>query len=334
MTRFSGLNSHSPTSRDTAFDHHILRDKSAAKVGKMNTKDIEERAKQISKAATEGDPPATLISLLEPLKGWTATEKLLRQTNIGRTMGKLRQSKDANVARLATQLVNKWKSDVKKTGGSPAPSSKTAPAGTNGTSSPAAAGTPKADAPKSKFKGNPEKRNVGTDGVKYEVTGNQTRDACVKLMYDGLAFGSEESPEDILKVARAVEVAAFEKYQPETSNEYKTRLRSLFQNLKNKSNPSLRIEVFSGAIDPKRFVVMTHEELKSDKLRAEEAKLQKENMDKAMIPQEQKSISVSLTCGKCGQKKVSYSQAQTRSADEPMTTFCECMNCGNRWKFS
>jgi transcription elongation factor S-II len=41
-----------------------------------------------------------------------------------------------------------------------------------------------------------------------------------------------------------------------------------------------------------------------------------------------------LTCGKCGQKKVSYSQAQTRSADEPMTTFCECTVCGNRWKFS
>lgn len=30
-----------------------------------------------------------------------------------------------------------------------------------------------------------------------------------------------------------------------------------------------------------------------------------------------------MQCGKCGQKKVSYSQAQTRSADEPMTTFCE-----------
>lgn len=41
-----------------------------------------------------------------------------------------------------------------------------------------------------------------------------------------------------------------------------------------------------------------------------------------------------MQCGKCKFMKVAYSQAQTRSADEPMTTFCECMNCGNRWKFS
>lgn len=44
--------------------------------------------------------------------------------------------------------------------------------------------------------------------------------------------------------------------------------------------------------------------------------------------------SCSMTCSKCKQSRVAYSQAQTRSADEPMTTFCECTNCGNRWKFS
>ena len=38
-------------------------------------------------------------------------------------------------------------------------------------------------------------------------------------------------------------------------------------------------------------------------------------------------------CGKCKKRDVSYTQAQTRSADEPMTTFCACNICGNRWKF-
>ena len=39
-----------------------------------------------------------------------------------------------------------------------------------------------------------------------------------------------------------------------------------------------------------------------------------------------------FTCYKCRSKKCSYYQLQTRSADEPMTTFVTCLDCGNRWK--
>lgn len=111
-------------------------------------------------------------------------------------------------------------------------------------------------------------------------------------------------------------------------------MRSLFQNLKNKSNPTLRKRVLSGEIAPKDFVVMSHDDLKSDTRRKEDERLQKENMNEAMVAQVEKSISKEFECGKCKKKMVSYSQAQTRSADEPMTVFCECTNCGNRWKFS
>ncbi|KAI5205612.1 transcription elongation factor [Aureobasidium subglaciale] len=294
----------------------------------MEAKDIEERGKQLAKAAAGGDPPATLLSLLDGLKGWTATEKLLRQTKIGVHVNKLRHNSDSQVGRAASALVNKWKADVKKSPTTAVSSGTNSPAPAKSSPAPAAAKQ------KAEPHGDPEKRNSLSDKVNCGVTGNQTRDACIKLMYDGLAFMSPDASQDILTVARSVELAAYNAYQPEGSPEYRQRIRSLYQNLKNKSNPKLRSQVLSGVIKPDRFVRMTHEELKSDKQRAEDEKLQKENMDKAMVAQAERSISASLTCGKCGQKKVSYSQAQTRSADEPMTTFCECTVCGNRWKFS
>ena len=37
-------------------------------------------------------------------------------------------------------------------------------------------------------------------------------------------------------------------------------------------------------------------------------------------------------CGKCKGVKTTYYQMQTRSADEPMTTYVTCKTCGNRWK--
>jgi len=37
-------------------------------------------------------------------------------------------------------------------------------------------------------------------------------------------------------------------------------------------------------------------------------------------------------CPKCKSDKTTYYQLQTRSADEPMTTFHTCIKCGKRWK--
>ena len=49
-------------------------------------------------------------------------------------------------------------------------------------------------------------------------------------------------------------------------------------------------------------------------------------------------ISSDFTCSRCKKNgdpadQCTYYQLQTRSADEPMTTFVTCLNCGKRWKF-
>jgi len=38
-----------------------------------------------------------------------------------------------------------------------------------------------------------------------------------------------------------------------------------------------------------------------------------------------------IKCGKCKSSEVDVEQKQTRSADEPMTLFALCTNCGARW---
>ena len=37
-------------------------------------------------------------------------------------------------------------------------------------------------------------------------------------------------------------------------------------------------------------------------------------------------------CRKCKSNECTYYQLQTRSADEPMTTFVSCIKCGSNWK--
>ena len=36
-------------------------------------------------------------------------------------------------------------------------------------------------------------------------------------------------------------------------------------------------------------------------------------------------------CNGCKMRKCTYYELQTRSADEPMTIFIHCLNCGKRW---
>ncbi len=43
-------------------------------------------------------------------------------------------------------------------------------------------------------------------------------------------------------------------------------------------------------------------------------------------------VSELFTCSRCKKNQCTYYQLQTRSADEPMTTFITCLNCNKRWK--
>jgi len=56
---------------------------------------------------------------------------------------------------------------------------------------------------------------------------------------------------------------------------------------------------------------------------------------KNLIEDKKKNMATTniFQCRKCKKRKCSVYQMQTRSADEPMTTFVNCLICGASWKF-
>ncbi|KAI5921108.1 transcription factor S-II, central domain-containing protein [Camillea tinctor] len=302
----------------------------------MDQRELESHIKAVHKAASANEPAASLIAMLEILKKDAApTEEMLRTTKAGIVVGKLRSNANREVARVANEVVAKWKRGVeaeKKAKG-------LQPGGAKAHGSVSPAGKSSSPAPKplvggkKAYEGDTETRKYTTDKVDINRTSSQTRNNCIGLLYNGLGYRSTEPIANVLQRAQEVENAAYKAYNGETK-EYKDKIRSLFQNLKVKTNAELGRNVMSGSITAERFVVMTSKELMSAEQRKTDAELEQENMKKAQVPMAEKSISDSLECSGCKKKMVSYSQAQTRSADEPMTTFCECMNCGKRWKFS
>ncbi|EHY59760.1 transcription elongation factor TFIIS [Exophiala dermatitidis] len=306
----------------------------------MDRREILSKGSAIQKAIAAKEPSENILTILRDLKANVRpSEDLLRSTGIGKIVNKVKgiPGMDPQVAQLASEIISRWRhivNEQKLASGTSTPVG----ARSNGTSSPAPKAntpTPKAASPAGVA---PDKRNWKADKVpRDDLTNDTARNNCIGLMYDGLCLGSDLPMKQILDLAKEIESAALNLPEAKGSSSspvYKDKIRSLYQNLKNKSNPGLRKRILSGEVTAVRFVSMTHEEMKSKQQREEEIKIAKENMNNAMVAQEEKSVSTSLECGKCHQKKVSYSQAQTRSADEPMTTFCECLNCGNRWKFS
>lgn len=74
---------------------------------------------------------------------------------------------------------------------------------------------------------------------------------------------------------------------------------------------------------------MTHQELYPELW----SKLHLKNMSKIALKSDEEIPDGMFKCGKCKTYKTTYYQMQTRSADEPMTTYVTCLNCNNHFKF-
>lgn len=290
--------------------------------------ELKKLVKDLQNVATTNEEKVSILQILK--KNFQVNEAILRESKAGLAVGKLRTNDAKEVSDLAKEIVKKWKNEVERAkGGS---GSKT----TANAKSTAASRKPPTQASGSvtpASNGKSEVRTAKSDGVKISVAGDTTRDRCIELIYDGLACDSAAPTDLILSRAKGVEQAVFAQFGS-TNGEYKGKVRSLFVNLKDKGNPNLRESIVSGELSPEKFSKMTSEEMMSEERRAADQKIKEENLFKSLGAGAQEAETEGFQCGRCKQRKCRYRQAQTRSADEPMTTFVTCVNCGHKWKFS
>jgi DNA-directed RNA polymerase subunit M/transcription elongation factor TFIIS len=92
----------------------------------------------------------------------------------------------------------------------------------------------------------------------------------------------------------------------------------LIQRLQDKQFPAHRV-AFMGSRElyPENWQELADEQMKRET---------------SMLEGDKNGGSDMFTCKRCGKSKTRYWEMQTRSADEPMTIFVRCLNCGKEWR--
>ena len=112
---------------------------------------------------------------------------------------------------------------------------------------------------------------------------------------------------------------------------YNDKINEIICNIKNTNgvvNNTFRDNILNNIINPQYIAFMSPSQINPDKWqyiinKKKYKELCENNMEYTDI----------YKCYKCGESKTKITQAQTRGADEPMTTFVTCVVCFNTFKF-
>jgi transcription elongation factor S-II len=176
--------------------------------------------------------------------------------------------------------------------------------------------------------------------INSEPESNKLRILCLS----SLKFIEDKfSKEDIRALEKAIFEAAFTYAQKNYIGRnwksaqfceiYRQIVRSVMSNIHPESpvkNTRLLNRILEGEFPLSSIPLMTSYEMfpenwfaLKDKLLQREQKILEGNKSRATDQ---------FKCRRCGKRECTYYELQTRSADEPMTIFVTCLNCGKEWR--
>ncbi|XP_072770792.1 transcription elongation factor A protein 2 [Nerophis lumbriciformis] len=298
--------------------------------------DVERIAKKLDKMVHKKNTDGSL-DLLKELKNMTMCLETLQSTRVGMSVNAVRkQSSDQEVQNLAKALIKSWKKLIDGSEGKSEEKEKKkndSPVRTSSTSKDSCSTeTSKSTAEPSAVTTFPPVPVTTFPPV--PVTTDSVRNKCRELLVTALQTDDDYKTIGVNcgVLAAQIEEHIF-KEMKSTDIKYKSRLRSRISNLKDQKNPDLRRNVLCGNISAHSIASMTSEAMASAEMKQMRETLTKESIREHQLSRVGGTETDMFVCKKCKGKSCTYTQVQTRSADEPMTTYVLCNDCGQRWKF-
>jgi transcription elongation factor S-II len=184
-----------------------------------------------------------------------------------------------------------------------------------------------------------EEADISNDLVKYDEN-----DTYTEIRIENIGIFSKLIDESIAKIIEE-SIYNYTKHMSKTrnilplwSNEvfkkiYVNKSISLYTNIDKTSyikNDSLMDKINKNQINIEKIAFMSYQELFPNHWK--EMLDEKYKREKLMYEDKQEAMTDQFKCGRCKQRKCTYYELQTRSADEGMTIFITCITCGHRWR--
>ena len=277
----------------------------------------------------------------------------LKESRVGKYVAKIgKKSKDVSEQNLSKILITYWKQIIteKKKEGRGGRAGDVQPKKRKNTQSLERKGSEERGCKKSRG----EEKLLSSSSSGDGVDGVRERSTCVhifeswvnlpavrrttrKLVFKKLRACAVEgaSRDDVRSIAEAIEETVFADADGRVdSDHYKRTTKKLIVNLGR--NVDLPCKLLKKELLPRTFARM-----RADEMLTEENRRKRKEMSEKEI--RERLITTGLDpntmpdgphkCRRCKSRKTAYHEKQTRSADEPMTTFVLCAKCGNRWRY-